>query len=149
MAEEMKKSNASSILANDTAPKSAKTMGAGAPKEKTAPAAGAAPKMEHHAAAGGEKKKHKHTHIEHHENGTHTTRHTPADGGPDVSYASQDLDGVHDGLEHHVGEPNGEEAQQPQMDAAAGGAQPGGQPDAAAAGGAGAQPQPSAQPQAV
>src|SRR5271154_3291606 len=142
MAEEMKKtSNASSILANDTAPKSAKMMGAGAGKEKSA--AGAAPKMEHekHAAAGGEKKKHKHTHIEHHydEKGNpqgHTTRHTPMDGGQDTSYASQDLDGVHDGLEHHVGEPNGDEGQQPQMDAAAGGAQPGGQPDAAA----GAQP---------
>ena len=145
MAEEKMESKApgksASILGNDTTQKSAKTMGA-AGKEKSA---GATPKMEHHAAAGGEKKKHKHTHIEHHENGTHTTRHTPMDGGPDVSYASQDLDGVHDGLEHHVGDPNGEEAQA-QPDA---GAQPGGQPDAAAAGGAGAQPQAGAQPMAV
>jgi hypothetical protein len=137
-----------SILANDTAPKKAaapKTMGGGAEKS----AASAAPKPEHaqHAAHAG-KAKHKHTHIEHHENGTHTTRHTPADGGPDVSYASQDLDGVHDGLEHHVGEPNGEEAQaQPDPNAGA-------QPDAAAGGAApqaGAQPQPGAgaTPQAV
>jgi hypothetical protein len=150
MAEEMKKSNASSILANDTAPKSAKTMGGGV--EKKTPAAGAAPKQEHHAAAGGEKKKHKHTHIEHHydENGKpqgHTTRHTPLDGGQDVSYASQDLDGVHDGLEHHVGEPNGDEGQQ----SADAGAQPGGQPDAAAGGAPQATPQPGAgaPPQAV
>ena len=50
MAEEMKKqSSAGSILANDTTPKSAKTAGAGVPKEKTA-----AHKMEHHAD-GGEK----------------------------------------------------------------------------------------------
>ena len=146
MAEEMKKtSNASSILANDTAPKSAKMMGAGAGKEKTA---SAAPKMEHekHAAAGG--RKHKHTHIEHHENGTHTVRHTPVGGGEDTSYAAQDLDGVHDGLEHHVGEPNGEEAQAQPQD---GGGQPGA--DMSAGGGAapaaGAQPQAGAQPMAV
>ena len=143
MAEEMKKSSAGSILANDTAPKTAtKSMGAGAAPAKKE----AAPKMEH--AAG--KKKHKHTHIEHHydENGKpqgHTTRHTPMDGGPDTSYASQDLDGVHDGLEHHVGEPNGGEEAQEQPGAGA-------QPDAAAGGAApaaGAQPQPGAQPMAV
>ena len=147
MAEEMKKtSNASSILANDTAPKSAKMMGAGAGKEKSA--AGAAPKMEHekHAAAGG--RKHKHTHIEHHENGTHTVRHTPVGGGEDTSYAAQDLDGVHDGLEHHVGEPNGEEAQAQPQD---GGGQPGADmsADAGAAPAAGAQPQAGAPPMAV
>ena len=153
MAEEMKKSNASSILANDTAPKSAKTMGGGMdksagmkPKHDTNAAAGNKPE---HAAGGEKKTKHKHTHIEHHDNGTHTTRHTPADGGPDVSYASQDLDGVHDGLEHHVGDPNGEEAQAQPDAGAQPGAQPGGQPDAAAAGGAGAQPQAGAQPMAV
>lgn len=153
MAEEKMESKApgksASILGNDTTQKSAKTMGGGMdksagmkPKHDTNAAAGNKPE---HAAGGEKKTKHKHTHIEHHENGTHTVRHTPVGGGEDTSYAAQDLDGVHDGLEHHVGEPNGEEAQA-QPDA---GAQPGGQPDAAAAGGAGAQPQAGAQPMAV
>ena len=148
MAEEKMESKApgksASILGNDTTQKSAKTMGGGMEKK---PTASASPKPEHeqHAAEAGGKRKHKHTHIEHHENGTHTVRHTPVGGGEDTSYAAQDLDGVHDGLEHHVGDPNGEEAQA-QPDA---GAQPGGQPDAAAAGGAGAQPQAGAQPMAV
>ena len=52
----------------------------------------------------------KHTHIEHHADGSHTIRHTPMEGGEEVSYSKPDLDGVHDGLEEHVGEPNeGEE----------------------------------------
>jgi hypothetical protein len=133
MAEEMKKSNASSILANDTAPKSAKMAGAEAGKPKAPAADKKAPEM-------GSKRKHKHTHIEHHENGTHTVRHTPVGGGEDVSYAAQDLDGVHDGLEHHVGEPNGGEGAEPQMADASAGAQPQAEPQA--------QPQ-AAQPQAV
>lgn len=60
------------------------------------------------------KAKHRHTHIEHHydeagkESG-HTVRHTPQGGGEEVSYAAPDLDAVHDGLEQHVGEPNGDE----------------------------------------
>ena len=111
MADEMmKKSSASSILANDTAPKSAK-MGAGAEAGK--PKAAASDKK---PAAGG-KKKHKHTHIEHHDDGSHTVRHTPADGGADTSYAAQDLDGVHDGLEAHVGDANGDADQQQAPDA--------------------------------
>jgi hypothetical protein len=61
----------------------------------------------------GTKKKHKHTHIEHHDNGTHTVRHTPEGGGPETSYAAKDLDEVHDGLEEHVGDPNGDEGQEP------------------------------------
>jgi hypothetical protein len=32
-------------------------------------------------------------------------------GGEEVSYAKPDLDGVHDGLEEHVGEPNEGEAE--------------------------------------
>jgi hypothetical protein len=55
------------------------------------------------------KPKHKHTHIEHHDNGTHTVRHTPEGGGPETSYAAKDMDEVHDGLEEHVGDPNGDE----------------------------------------
>lgn len=139
MADEMmKKSSASSILANDTAPKSAK-MGAGAEAGK--PKAAASDKK---PAAGG-KKKHKHTHIEHHDDGSHTVRHTPADGGADTSYAAQDLDGVHDGLEHHVGEPNGGEGAEPQSADAGAGAEPQAQPEAQPQMGA----QPQAQPQAV
>lgn len=60
------------------------------------------------------KKKHRHTHIESHDDGSHTVRHTPADGGPEVSYAAQDLDAVHDGIEQHLGQPNdGEMAEEP------------------------------------
>ena len=57
------------------------------------------------------KRKHSHTHIEHHDNGSHTVRHTPMGGGEEVSYAAPDMDAVHDGLEEHVGEPNGDETQ--------------------------------------
>jgi|SRR5215831_4567404 len=63
------------------------------------------------------KKKHKHTHIEHHydEEGNstgYTMRHTPSDGGPETAYVAKDLDEVHDGLEQHLGEPNGDEGQE-------------------------------------
>jgi hypothetical protein len=132
----MKKSNASSILANDTAPKSAMKMGAEAGKPKAAASDKKAPEA-------GSKRKHKHTHIEHHENGTHTVRHTPVGGGEDTSYAAQDLDAVHDGLEHHVGEANGGEGAEPQSADAGAGAEPQAQPDMSA------QPQAGAQPQAV
>jgi hypothetical protein len=73
----------------------------------------AKPKMEKSdkPTAGGSKRKHKHTHIEHHEDGSHTVRHTPMGGGEEVSYSKPDLDGVHDGLEEHVGEANGDEGQ--------------------------------------
>jgi len=117
---EKKTVSVSDVLAKDKAPKSeSKTSGKG-------------------ASAGGKKKKMKHTHIEHHhdEQGNetgHTVRHTPEGGGPEVSYATPDMDGVHDGLEQHVGGENaGEGAQSAQ-------AQPGAQPQA--------QPEPMAQPQ--
>lgn len=63
----------------------------------------------------------KHTHIEHHydhegKEAGHTVRHTPLEGGQEVSYASPDLDGVHDGLEEHVGEENAGESQEPPED---------------------------------
>ena len=138
MAEEMKSKTplAESLLSKESKPKVA-----------AAPKASSAPKMEEPKAGGaaaGGKKKHKHTHIEHHydESGKatgHTTRHTPLGGGDETSYASQDLDGVHDGLEQHVGEPNGDEGQ-PQM---AGGAPQGAEPQPQG------QPQPGAQSQAV
>lgn len=61
------------------------------------------------------KKKHaghgfKHTHIEHHDDGSHTVRHEHEDGISHKSYAAADLDGVHDGLEDHIGAPNPGEA---------------------------------------
>lgn len=144
MAEELKPTKsvssgapmAAKMLATDSSEKSAApkgaSMGAGKPR---AAKAGAAPV----------KKRHKHTHIEHHyddqgkETG-HTVRHS-GDASGETSYSAQDMDGVHDGLEQHVGEPNADEGQ-PQM---AGGAQDAGasaEPQSAA-------PQPVAQPQAV
>lgn len=71
-----------------------------------------------------EKKKKKHarhgyhrTEIEHHDDNSHTVRHIPhsdhAHEMPVKSYATADLDGVHDGLIDHMGEPNpGEEQDQ-------------------------------------
>ena len=135
MAEELKPTKsvssgapmAAKMLATDSSEKSA-------PKPKAAKA-GAAPV----------KKRHKHTHIEHHyddqgkETG-HTVRHS-GDASGETSYSAQDMDGVHDGLDQHVGEPNADEGQ-PQM---AGGAQDAG----ASAAPQSAAPQPVAQPQAV
>lgn len=133
MDEKMKKEpTPKSILSNDNGPKV---------KAEPKPKAPAAEKKPEHEAAAGGKRKHKHTHIEHHENGTHTVRHTPVGGGEEASYAAQDLDAVHDGLEHHVGEPNGDEGQQQQPQG-----QPGGDPQMqqqqpqAPQGGAGAPP---------
>src|ERR1700677_4463140 len=74
------------------------------------------------------KKKHKHTHIEHHDDGTHTMRHTDAAGKETGSYTAQDLDGVHDGSEQHVGDANAPEAAPASADAAAGGDAAGGAP---------------------
>jgi len=71
------------------------------------------------------KVKHKHTYVEHHYNEKgkstgHTVRHIPMGGGEEVSYAKPDLDGVHDGLEEHVGTPNeGEEEAQEQPEPSA------------------------------
>ena len=53
---------------------------------------------------------HKSTHIEHHGDKSHTVRHTHEDG-TEKSYAAADLDGVHDGLEEHMGEPNAGEGE--------------------------------------
>lgn len=75
------------------------------------------------------KRKHKHTHIEHHyneegEEAGHTVRHSG--DGEEVSYAAPDMDAVHDGLEKHVGGPNGDEGEQ-QMPPQAGAPAAGGQ----------------------
>lgn len=42
------------------------------------------------------------TEIEHHDDGSHTVRHHGKDGKV-KSYAVSDLDGIHDGLEEHLG----------------------------------------------
>ena len=64
------------------------------------------------------KKKHaghhnfKHTHIEHHSDGSHTVHHADADSpAHDVKHAVADIDGVHDSMEDHVGQPNPGEAE--------------------------------------
>jgi len=50
--------------------------------------------------------------IDHHHDGSHTVTHEREDGSTDSpSYAVTDLDGVHDGLESNVGEPNPGEAE--------------------------------------
>jgi hypothetical protein len=73
--------------------------------EKPAEKPAAAPKAEKKA----HKSKFKHTHIEHHDDGSHTVRHTPhagADGktGDEVSYGVKDMAGVHAGLDANVGD---------------------------------------------
>lgn len=75
-----------------------------------------APKSKDYKSKGGKKPKHKHTHIEHHYDAEgnptgHTVRHQG--DGNESSYAAKDLDEVHDGLEENLGEPNGDEGQEP------------------------------------
>jgi hypothetical protein len=70
-------------------------------------------------------KKHKytHSHIEHHDDGSHTTTHHHEDGKSHKKYASADHDAMVDGLMDHTSAPNpGEEQAMPP--AAAGGAPP-------------------------
>lgn len=60
--------------------------------------------MEHAHA----KKHHvKHTHIEHHKDGSHTVKHVMEDGSEHpASGAAANLDEVHDRLQDAIGEPN-------------------------------------------
>ena len=58
-----------------------------------------------------EKRKHaghgyKHTHVEHHDDGSHTVHHEHEDGKSHKRYAVGSLDHVHDGLQDHLGEAN-------------------------------------------
>jgi hypothetical protein len=53
----------------------------------------------------------KSTHIEHHDDGSHTVRHDHENPDQSKSYAAADLDGVHDGMEDHLGQPNPGEAE--------------------------------------
>lgn len=61
--------------------------------------------MKKHAGHGYHK-----TEIEHHSDGSHTVRHHVHPDHmhemKDKSYAAADLDGVHDGLQEHMGTPN-------------------------------------------
>jgi hypothetical protein len=43
------------------------------------------------------------TRILHHGDGSHTVFHESSDPGQNVSYAKADLNGVHDGLDQHLG----------------------------------------------
>jgi hypothetical protein len=53
-----------------------------------------------------------HTHIEHHKDGSATVHHKHAEGEhKDVKHAVSDLDGIHDSLEDHLGQPNPGEGQ--------------------------------------
>lgn len=50
----------------------------------------------------------KHTHIEHHDDGSHTIKHMGAPGeegkpGEEVSYARPDMEGMHAGLDENLG----------------------------------------------
>jgi hypothetical protein len=52
------------------------------------------------------------TTIDHHDDGSHTIHHEHHNPEEDCKYAVEDLDSMHDGLEHHLGEPNdGEEVE--------------------------------------
>jgi hypothetical protein len=87
-------------------------MGGAKPKSKTAPKTQA-------------KSKHRHTHIEHHDDGSHTVRHSGA--GDEVSYAAPDLNGVKAGLDANIGGGQDPNAGAPPVDPmAAGGAPPAG-----------------------
>ena len=82
------------------------------------------------------KGKHKHTHIEHHDDGSHTVRHSG--DGNEMSYATPDLEGVKAGLDQHIG--GGQDPTQTAAQPDAGGAPE--MPGAPAA----AAPAPAAQP---
>jgi hypothetical protein len=62
------------------------------------------------------KKKHaghgyRHTHIEHHDDGSHTVEHHHEDGASHVKHAVGNLDEVHDSMQDHLGAPNPGEAE--------------------------------------
>lgn len=80
------------------------------------------------------KKRHVKTSIEHHDDGSHTMRHTDEEG-KETSYAVPDMAGVHAGLDNNVGAPpSAEEAAEgeaPPVGGPPAGAPPGGAPPAA------------------
>jgi hypothetical protein len=96
MQEKMKTPSKAEALMTQDEPKT--------PKVESKPKVDAKESVEKSAGKSNKGKvKHKHTHIEHHDDGSHTVRHTPAGGGDEVSYASPNLQGVHAGLDQHVG----------------------------------------------
>lgn len=53
-----------------------------------------------------------HTHIEHHDDGSHTVEHHHSEGAhKNKKYAVASLDHVHDGMQDHLGEMNPGEAE--------------------------------------
>lgn len=68
----------------------------------------------------GKKKKYRHTHIEHHADGSHTIRHTPAESGEETSYSRPDTAGMMQGLQDNLG--GGEQGDQGGEEPPAGGA---------------------------
>lgn len=72
----------------------------------------------------GKKKKYRHTHIEHHADGSHTIRHTPAEGGEEMSYSRPDTAGMMQGLQDNLGggEQGGDQGDQGGEEPPAGGA---------------------------
>lgn len=65
------------------------------------------------------------THIEHHEDGSHTVHHIHKDGSAhDKKYAAADHDSMLDGMMDHTSEPNPGEAEAQPAPAAAGAAAP-------------------------
>lgn len=94
-------------------------MGGAKPKAKSA-----APK------AKAAKTKHKHTHIEHHDDGSHTVRHSG--GANEVSYATPDLNGVKAGLDANIGGGQDPNAGAPPIDPMAAGGAPSAGPSAGA-----------------
>jgi hypothetical protein len=82
------------------------------------------------------KKKHHpyvHTHITHHDDGSHTIHHEHHDGKSHKSYAVADHDGMMDGLMDHTSAPNPGEAEASSGGAAAPGLPAGGVPVTAGA----------------
>jgi len=55
--------------------------------------------------------KYKHTHIIHHDDGSHTVHHEHEDGKSHMDYAVDNHDGMMDGLMQHTSEPNEGEAE--------------------------------------
>lgn len=107
-------------------------------KETTAPKSvsvgdimgGAKSKAKSAAPKAKAKSKHRHTHIEHHDDGSHTVRHSG--GANEVSYATPDLNGVKAGLDANIGGGQDPNAGAPPIDPMAAGGAPSAGPSAGA-----------------
>jgi len=96
-------------------------------------------KKEHKKKSSKKGHKFRHTHIEHHDDGSATVHHQHEEGPEhDVKHAAANLDGVHDSMEDNLGQPNpGEAEANAGSDAQAAGAAPAGPVAAVPAGPAG------------